>query len=73
MHADSIKEKGRQGCPLTEERESLASALLCRVAAVTIADREIGEEEEEEEENGEKGKISSSWAKDQSQQRKHSL
>lgn len=71
MHADSIKEKGRQGCPLTEERESLASALLCRVAAVTIADREI--EEEEEEENGEKGKISSSWAKDQSQQRKHSL
>lgn len=69
MHADSIKEKGRQGCPLTEERESLASALLCRVAAVTIADREI----EEEEENGEKGKISSSRAKDQSQQRKHSL
>lgn len=67
MHADSIKEKRRQGCPLTEERESLASALLCRVAAVTIADREIGEEE-----NGEKGKISSSWAKDQSQQRKHS-
>jgi hypothetical protein len=69
VHADSIKEKGRQGCPLTEERESLASALLCRVAAVTIADREI----EEEEENGEKGKISSSRAKDQSQQRKHSL
>ncbi len=40
MHADSIRED-RHGDPsVTEERESPAAALLCRAAAVTIADIE---------------------------------